>query len=313
MFGASFNTDVDRSLDIGALGKANTADAKHATSRRTERLERTIQNEILPRLLVSHRVGAVPPSFVAAAVRHLSDADVTAFVAAIRGTDDGMAVQFVRDLIANGTPIDAIYVDLLSPAARRLGTLWDSDECDFIEVTVALGRMQRMLRDLSQAFLADSGRGAAVGNVLLTCVPGEQHTLGLIIVAEFLLRDGWQVLIGAPWTASDLMTLVASEFYDVIGFSVGCESRMSSLKREIRRLRAASRNPHVKVLVGGKVFIDEPEMVARVGADGYATDAREAPQVARALLAVTQSTASHQREREASQSHGELSETIRSE
>ncbi len=314
MFGSSRPPAVERPLDISATGKANVADlSPSAVARQRERLERMIQNEIVPRLMLSHRAGPIPPSLVNAVAHQLSDADVASFVTAIRGPEDDLAVQYVRDLVATGTSIEAIYMDLLAPTARRLGTLWDSDECDFVEVTVAMGRIQRLLRELSQIFLAEAGRSESVGNALLTCVPGEQHTLGVIIVAEFLLRDGWRVLVGAPWTESDLTAMVASESFDVIGFSVGCENRLASLKREIRRLRVASRNPRVRFMVGGKVFTDDPDLMSRVGADAFARDGREAPVIARALLAASSSTPSVSTMREAASGHGELSEAIRRE
>jgi methanogenic corrinoid protein MtbC1 len=251
---------------------------------RMERLERTIQNELIPRLMTSHRVGPVSPAMMAAAARSLSDDDVVRFVGAIRGVDDQPAVQFVREIIADGAPVEAVYLDLIAPSARRLGEMWESDDCDFVEVTVAMGRMQRLLRDLSQLFLADAGQAEPVGSVLLTCVSGEQHTLGIIMVGEFLIRDGWRVLVGTPWTEGDLLAMVGSDWYDVIGFSVGCEARLATVKRDIRRLKSASRNPHVQIMVGGPVFIENPSLMEQVGAHAIASSAREAPLVARALL-----------------------------
>jgi methanogenic corrinoid protein MtbC1 len=277
---------------------------------RDERLDRMIAEEIVPRLMVSHRAGALPPSLVSAVARQLSEADVASFVEAVRGPDDARASELVRELIADGTAVESVYLDLLAPTARRLGQLWDADECDFVEVTVALGRMQRLLRDLSQLFLADAGRAEPVGRVLLSCVPGEQHTLGIIMVGEFLLRDGWRVLVGAPWSETDLLDMVASEWYDVIGFSVGCESRLSVLKREIRRLRGASCNPGVQVMVGGQVFSLDASLVERVGADGFATDAREAPRVARSLLEASRRPPTPAERRAAASDRGQPSEAV---
>ncbi|MEN9508737.1 MAG: hypothetical protein RLZZ621_1300 [Gemmatimonadota bacterium] len=219
------------------------------------------------------------------AVRPIVPSDLTTFIAAIRSHDEQAGAQCIRHLIDAGAAVDMVYLDLIAPAARELGTMWENDDCDFVEVTVALGRMQRLLRDLSQLFLADAGQTEPVGNILLTCIPGEQHTLGIIMVGEFLLRDGWRVLVGAPWTEGDLLTMVGTEWYDVIGFSVGSEQRLSMLRRDIRRLRAASRNPHVQIMVGGQVFSDEPELAQSVGADAIADSAREAPRVAHTLLA----------------------------
>ena len=236
-------------------------------------------------MLTSHQVGAIPPSLATAVGRELSERDVDGFVAAVRSTDDAKAAEFLRGILAEGATIEAVYLDLLAPSARRLGVLWENDDCDFVEVTVSLGRMQRALRDLSQLFLADAAHREPVGSALLTCTPGEQHTMGVIMVGEFLLRDGWRVSVGAPWSEHDLLTLVRTEWFDVIGFSVGAAERLPGLKRDIQQLTAASRNPRVQVMVGGPVFCEHPDAVGDVGANALAGDAREAPRVARQLLA----------------------------
>ncbi len=248
-------------------------------------LLRTIETELVPRMLMAHRVGPVPPGSSITGQRVIGDADLTAFIDEVIGHDDAAAAEFVRRLLDEGARVESVYMDLLAPTARELGIRWEDDECNFVDVTVALGRLQRVLRDLSQIFQSDAG-GAPdkAGHVLLTCLPGEQHTLGLILVAEFLMRDGFRVMVGAPWSESDLLAQVRNEWFDVIGFSAGCESRLSSLKREIVRIREASMNPSVKILVGGQVFSLEHELVKRVGADGWARDARDAPDVIRDLM-----------------------------
>lgn len=253
-------------------------------SQRLKRLERTIHDDLVPRLMTGVRSGPGFPEPSGQPGRPITSNDVTAFVAAIRSYDDQAASQHLRALVDAGIPVDAVYLDLIAPAARQLGVMWENDDCDFVDVTVALGRMQRLLRDLSQLFLAEAGHSEPIGNILLTCLPGEQHTLGIIMVGEFLLRDGWRVLVGAPWTEADLLTMVGTEWYDVIGFSVGSEQRLSVLRRDIRRLRAASRNPNLQIMVGGQVFIDEPDLARAVGADAIAESAREAPIVARSLM-----------------------------
>ncbi len=308
---ASSHRSVTRALGT-SHDVMESPSAPHRTDRlnRLERLERTIENELVPRLLASHRAGPVPPALSMAIARELSEHDVDGFVSAIRSPDDERAVQFIREVMDSGASVEAVYLDLLAPSARRLGQLWDRDECDFVEVTVSLGRMQRLLRDLSQVFLADAARSEPVGNVMLTCMPGEQHTLGIIMVGEFLLRDGWRVLVGALWSDSDLLTMVGAESYDVIGFSVGSESRLPLLKRDIRRLKSASRNPQVQILVGGQVFVDDPSLADEVGANAIAGTAREAPEAARSLLDAARRTASDL-PKETVGDHGEFGDDVR--
>lgn len=246
-------------------------------------VDRTIETELVPRMLMAHQTGSAALRPLAGGERTLTPQDIPDFLQEVLGTDDAAAAAFVRQLLTDGVRVESIYLDLLSPAARELGLRWEDDECSFVDVTVAMGRLQRVLRELSQVFQAEGSEPSKEGQVLLTCLPGEQHTLGLIMVAEFLIRDGFRVHVGAPWSEADLLTMVRTEWFDVIGFSAGCESRLSVLKREIHRIRATSRNPNVQVLVGGQVFSLDPELVERVGADGWARDARESPVVARAL------------------------------
>lgn len=217
----------------------------------------------------------------------IDDQDVSGFVGQILGPDDQAATNTVRSMMDRGVAVDAIYLDLLAPAARQLGFMWEDDECSFIDVTLGMGRLQRVIRELSHVFQTESADDAQpVGHILLTCLPGEQHTLGLIMVAEFLIRDGFKVYVGAPWSEADLLTLVSTEWFDVIGFSAGCESRLSALKREIHRIRGSSRNPDIRVLVGGQVFSLDEALVERVGADGWARDASACTTVARTLCGV---------------------------
>jgi methanogenic corrinoid protein MtbC1 len=72
----------------------------------------------------------------------------------------------------------------------------------------------------------------------------------------------------------------------MVGFSMACDSRIDKLATLIREIRRASRNPHVGVLVGGKAFLDRPELTALVGADATARDGQQAVLKAETLLAL---------------------------
>ncbi|MDX2194538.1 MAG: cobalamin B12-binding domain-containing protein [Gemmatimonadales bacterium] len=235
--------------------------------------------------MLAHRPGPVLAPSAPLPGRVVAEAEVDEFVRRLRGAGDSAAESYVRELMDGGLSAEVVYLDLLAPAARRLGTLWDQDACDFIEVTVAMGRIQRILRAMSRLLLADGDAAAPRrGAALLTCLPGEQHTLGLFMVAEFFVKDGWAVNVGAPLGQQDLRRLLADQWFDVLGFSIGCDSHLTNVGKEIRACRKASRNRNLRVLVGGRIFSEHPELVDRVGADGSAADARQAPRVA-ALLA----------------------------
>jgi len=261
-----------------------------------ERFSGAIERDIVPRLLEAHRAGPYPPGMLMAAadLRARVDADagkpgiagghVTELVRCLCGPDDEAVDRYLEAVLDAGVSCEAVYLDLLAPAARELGVMWEEDSCDFVQVTLALGRMQRALRSLSHLFLAGATRETPAGRIFLTCLPNEQHTLGLVMVAEFFVRAGWWVDLGHPLSESELLHSVGGDWYDVVGVSVACDTSLSRLKRELQAIRRGSRNPSVRVMVGGRAFDANPDLVRRVGADATAADAREAPEAAAALI-----------------------------
>lgn len=248
-----------------------------------ERLNRAGVTDLVPRLLLGHPVDPAPPE-VSQPSGALSADEIAQFVHLVRGSDDALVDVYVQRIMDQGRTPEAIYLDLLAPTARELGELWVRDSCDFMEVTVAVGRLQRVLRSLSHLFTLRAAAAQPVGRALLACVAGEQHTLGLFMVAEFFVKDGWTVEVGAPLEAVDIGNRLREEWFDLVGFSVGCESHLSRLRREMRTVRRSSKNPRIVTMVGGRVFSEHPELVGRVGADTSAADARQATIVARGAL-----------------------------
>ncbi len=255
-----------------------------ATDERLSRLARAIELEIIPRLMLAHRLAEPCPIVPALHGEKVSRKDVEDFAKLVLATDEALPLACVAALRARGISVEKIYLDLLAPTARYLGDLWNEDLCDFTEVTVGLGRLQQVLRELSPEFgqsheQADNGR-----RVLLLPSPGEQHTFGLVMVTEFFRRAGWQVA-GGPWeTALDAADMVSSDWFDVAGFSLGSEVHLDALGGCIAAVRQGSRNRGIGIMVGGPIFIEHPEYVARIGADAVALDGRQAPVIASQLI-----------------------------
>lgn len=258
--------------------------AEAANDTRMSQLARTIEQEIIPRLMLAHRALSEPIARPLAAGHPITVEDVRHFAKLVLSQDEDLAFGSIQAFRARGVTVEKIYVDLLAPTARYLGDLWDDDLCNFTDVTVGLGRLQRVLRELSPAFGGSVEHPAQGRRILLLPSPGEQHTFGLVMVAEFFRRAGWDVTGGAWAAGADPAALVAAEWFDVIGFSLGAENHLDSLAESIRAVRRATCNHDIAVLVGGPLFGERPEYLARVGADGMTIDGREAPALAERLI-----------------------------
>lgn len=263
----------------GAGSSWGSADAEHAGSKqRLLALADALHGDIIPRLVRAHAVDHGVPAAV-------SDVEVESFTSLLTQADDARVDEFVRVACDRGLTVTRLYLDLFAPAARRLGVLWEQDLCDFASVTVALGRLQRLLRVWTQAFGGDVRPPPNGRRVLLAQHPQEQHSFGLSMVAEFFRRDGWEVLGGVGGAVLDPSRQVALDWFDVVGFSIGSHWHVAWATERIADVRASSRNRAVAVLVGGPLVALQPDLVARVGADAAVSDGLQAPAVGERLIA----------------------------
>lgn len=206
------------------------------------------------------------------------------FVKALLSPDDDVAMHFVDRLLEAGMTPQSLYEECFTPAARILGEMWETDECSFYDVTVGTGRIQRMVRELSHRFLADQAFPGSMGRIILACAPGEQHSLGVAILAEYFAKDGWDVHLSSGLGSEGLLDKVKESDYNLLGLSVSGSDRLAVVKREIQMIRQVSRNRDIKILVGGYVVSADPSIVRRLGADGFAPDAASAVREARRML-----------------------------
>ena len=242
---------------------------------------KTIKTRIIPKIVLALRKAPAPKAAEASEQTGLNV--VEQFAALALGNDDSAPFACVEELVARGVTVESIFLDLLAPAARYLGTLWETDATDFATVTLAVSRLQRIMRRHGESFY-DQGSQGGGESILLTIVPGEQHSFGLSMVAEFFRRAGWNLCTGPFSSHQELISLVHNHWFDVIGFSVSSDRRLGELKKAIHDIRRDSRNRSVGIMLGGPLVIAHPDLVATLGADMISADAITAPQQARGLI-----------------------------
>jgi len=232
-----------------------------------------IEGEIIPRLMFAHGRDSSRQAKAARAGYEPDAADIERFTQHILRDDDQVLQDYADDLLARGTPIDHLFLHLLAPVARRLGEMWSADTCSFTEVTIGLLRLQQLLRRYAPSFYRQELIPADDRSILLTALPGEQHTFGLLMLAEFFRRAGWSVDQEPHESVSSLLGCVRNHWYTVVGLSLSSERRTNEIAELVMALREQAQNPEMGVMVGGSIFTDRPELVDFVGADMGGRDA----------------------------------------
>jgi methanogenic corrinoid protein MtbC1 len=279
------------------LERARKATARNSTSRSREAsspdaLARVIEADIIPRLLVAHKGSNAALAGQPATSDAAIPVDFTERFAAATLTEEvGPLMAQVEALMLGGVDVETIYLQLLAPAARQLGTWWDQDACDFVDVTMGLWRLQEIVHALSALMPGAAALPGAERRALFSPAPGEQHGLGALIVEEFFRRAGWQTWSAPALDDHELIALAAGRSFDLIGLTVSVERHVAQLAHTIAEVRRTSRNPQVIILVGGRVFTEKPELAAQIGADGTAADGQLAVQLADALLNTNETSA----------------------
>jgi len=172
--------------------------------------------------------------------------------------------------------MEAIYLDLLGPTARRLGDFWSDDQVSFADVTIALGKLQQVVRELSLHGPVDEGAASNGRAALFAPAPGEQHTFGIVIIEEMFRRSGWRTWTELSGEVAEITGAVHAHRFDIFGMTASSDDRLDQIAPMIMSIRRASRNRDISVIVGGLLFLERPELVAKIGADAMASDASEA-------------------------------------
>ena len=267
-------------VDRGASGSDQDGQTiqPSGAQHRSALLARAVQLEVIPRLLQRTTSRASGPSVsIETHVERLASLSLQ--------STSHEVVDFVTELLEGGADAERLYLKLLTPTAVRLGEFWIDDLCSFADVTIGIGHLQTAMRSLHRAFFTAPGLMApGAPRAMLMPLPGEQHTFGLSMLADFFTRAGWDTWSGTLADAGELGAMMRAEWFDLIGFSLSHDALLDDTRRHIAAVRRASRNPRLIVMVGGLPFAQDESLAVQIGADGTALDGAHAIAVAALLL-----------------------------
>lgn len=274
---------ADHQGDISLETRVGHASIPGSQPSQIELLLKTVESELIPRLFVNHLmdIPATSPLVENRATEPqkgpwCSDEKVGEFALMCISNDPQALDQHVTDLLSHGVTLESVFLYLLEPAARYLGDKWLVDELSFVDVHLGLCRLHQLICECETIGYSSENLVAPGQSVLLTCAPGENHTFGVTMVADFFRRYGWQVSNLCGLESDFLYARLSSTYYSVVGFSLHNDYNYDNLVSTIAQVKSIAANPDLVVMVGGDHFMRNPSHIEKVGADIFAENGRDA-------------------------------------
>jgi diguanylate cyclase (GGDEF)-like protein/PAS domain S-box-containing protein len=172
-----------------------------------------------------------------------------AFGEALRAGDPHAAASVVDDALGSGLSPVEIQSRVIAPAMWRIGELWELAQLTVAEEHLATAVSHHVLARLYPAMLAHAQRRS--DTVLVAAVHGEQHVLGLRMVADVFEGAGYDVrFLGADVPESSLAAWVSEHHPAIVALGATMPLNAATLARQLQTLR--DRNPELVLIIGGQ-------------------------------------------------------------
>ena len=200
--------------------------------------------------------------------------------------------RYLQRLRDDGLDLEAIFLEVIQPAARMLGSRWKEDSCSFVDVTTGLWQLQQIFHRLLHDFQSEPNRRGDSPtasdeprpSALFCTLPGAQHRLGVQMISAFFCRAGWQTSLSFGETVGQICDEAKRYAPDVLGVSLSCEQEMVEAPAFILSLKQATLKTNPIIMIGGPGPSLFPELAVACQADLVAGDAPEALAAAQAQL-----------------------------
>ena len=172
-------------------------------------------------------------------------------------------VELVAEMTGAGLSLRVVLLDAIAPAARYLGTQWEADEITWMDTTLALSMLERLVFVLAHE-TPPTQPAKGRGLILLFAEPGEQHTLSIRVLGELFRSAGYPTHVDPRMPPDEVVELVRNEHVAMVGMTTTHGTQVESMRALGEDIRRFSRNPNILFLVGGA--IENASYAERIGA-----------------------------------------------
>lgn len=152
-------------------------------------------------------------------------------------------------------PTESVALALIQPSLIEIGEGWHRGDVSIAQEHFASTFLRQKLSALFNYALHEQ----RAATIVCACAPGEMHEIGLLMLALFLRRRGYNVIyLGPNVPIDDLMTTLNQVHPALVCVSAASEETAKNL-REIAQRVARLGQPHPIFGFGGRVFTLDPQ------------------------------------------------------
>lgn len=197
-----------------------------------------------------------------------------AFEAALLRGDRLEALAVMNRAMDGGHNLVEVEMHLIQPALYQIGEKWQANQ-----ISVAQEHMATAIVEMVMPMgLLRSPPPAQIGkSVILACVQGNQHAVGLAMVSDAFSLAGWQVqYLGADVPTRALVAQIVDARPDLVGLSVSFPQQLRVVKEVIGELQEKLGPGRPAVMIGGLAVNRFSRLSEVLGADASGVNAQAA-------------------------------------
>ena len=195
-----------------------------------------------------------------------------AFEAALLAGNQREALAIVSRCIDCAQTLVDVELHVIQPALYQIGAKWQANQVSVAQEHMATAIAQSVM---TVGLLQSPAPAPVDKRVLLACVEGNNHAVGLRMVADAFLLAGWDVqYLGANVPTGALVGHAVEWKPDLVGLSVSFAQQLPAVKAVIAALVERLGDARPAVMIGGLAINRFDRLARMVSADGFSADAR---------------------------------------
>ena len=202
----------------------------------------------------------------------------SSFQSSLIAGDHKKCMAIALENVKTAADIETFYGQIIQPVMYEVGMLWEEDVLSVAQEHLASAIVGRVMATISMTTI---GAQKKRGKVVVTASPNEFHEIGAWMIADILEHDGWDMhYLGANTPQNDLLQFLLSFRPDILAISITTPFNIEKVKDIVDSIRKDKELEKMKIMVGGRIFNEYPDLWRMMGADGFAVNVEDARKLA---------------------------------